>query len=153
MKQGFVYIVASATRTIYTGVTNDLGRRVWEHKNGVGIAFTTRYMVTRLVWFAEFERMDDAIAWEKALKGKTRAKKMALIEERNPRWNDLAWDWFRVARRSQSAQRMPCAVPGTRARCPAAPDVLRTGILNRRFRRNRADAAHSFGQDDGQVSG
>jgi putative endonuclease len=71
MKQGFVYIMASATRTIYT--------------------------VTRLVWFAEFERMDDAIAWEKALKGKTRAKKMALIEERNPRWNDLAWDWFRDA--------------------------------------------------------
>ncbi len=94
MKQGFVYIMASTTRTIYTGVTNDLGRRVWEHKNGVGGEFTKRYRVTRLVWFEEFARMDDAIAWEKALKGKTRAKKVALIEERNPRWNDLAWDWF-----------------------------------------------------------
>ncbi len=94
MKQGFVYIMASTTRTIYTGVTNDLGRRVWEHKNGVGGAFTKRYTVTRLVWFEEFARMDDAIAWEKALKGKTRAKKVALIEERNPRWNDLAWNWF-----------------------------------------------------------
>jgi putative endonuclease len=46
------------------------------------------------VFIAEFARMDDAIAFEKALKGRTRAKKMGLVEEHNPRWNDLAWDWF-----------------------------------------------------------
>ncbi len=50
--------------------------------------------MTRLVWFAEFVRIDDAIAFEKALKGKSRGKKIALIEESNPRWNDLAWNWF-----------------------------------------------------------
>lgn len=50
--------------------------------------------MTRLVWFAESARIDDAIAFEKSLKGKSRAKKIAMIEEVNPRWNDLAWNWF-----------------------------------------------------------
>lgn len=58
-------------------MTNGLGRRAWEHKNGVGGEFTKRYTVTKLVWFEEFARIDDAIAREKALKGKTRAKKVA----------------------------------------------------------------------------
>jgi putative endonuclease len=86
--------MASATRTVYAGVTSNLERRVWEHKAHAREGFTKRYDVTKLVWFEEFPRMDDAIAWEKALKGKTRKKKVTLIEERNPRWNDLAWDWF-----------------------------------------------------------
>ena len=91
----YVYIMANRTRTMYVGVTNDLERRVWEHKTGyLPDAFTTKYKLTKLVYIAEFARMDDAIAWEKALKGKTRAKKMGLVEERNPRWNDLAWDWY-----------------------------------------------------------
>ena len=90
---GFVYIMASETRTIYVGVTSDLERQVWEHKTHFREGFTKRYGVTKLVYVAEFARIDDAIAWEKALKGKTRAKKIALIEERNPRWNDLAWNW------------------------------------------------------------
>jgi len=98
VKQGFVYIMASTTRTIYIGVTNDLGRRVWQHKNGLGGEFTKRYSVTKLVWFEEFARIDDAISSEKALKGKTRAKKIALIEEHNPRWNDLAWNWYEAER-------------------------------------------------------
>ena len=91
----YVYIMANGTRTMYTGVTNDLQRRVWEHKTGFNPdAFTSKYKLTRLVYLAEFARIDDAIAFEKALKGKSRAKKMGIVEQHNPRWNDLAWDWF-----------------------------------------------------------
>lgn len=94
MNAGYVYIMASFTRTIYVGVTSDLERRVWEHKTHFTEGFTKKYNTTKLVYIAEFARIDDAIAWEKALKGKTRAKKIPLIEERNPRWNDLAWNWY-----------------------------------------------------------
>ncbi len=94
MKTGFVYIIASMTRTMYVGVTSDLERRVWEHKTHYRDGFTKQHRATKLVYIAEFERMDDAIAWEKAAKGKTRQKKIALIEAQNPRWNDLAWNWF-----------------------------------------------------------
>jgi predicted GIY-YIG superfamily endonuclease len=94
MKTSHVYIMASATRTTYIGVTTDLEVRVWEHKTHAYDGFTKRYNITKLVYIEEFSRIDDAIAWEKALKGKTRAKKIAVIEERNPRWNDLAWNWY-----------------------------------------------------------
>lgn len=94
MKQAYVYMLASASRTLYAGVTSDLERRVWQHKAHVHDGFTKRYKVTKLVWFAEFARIDDAIVFEKALKGKSRAKKVALIEAPNPRWNDLAWNWY-----------------------------------------------------------
>ena len=93
-KTGYVYIMASKSRTLYTGVTSNLERRVWEHRTHFLDGFTKQHDITKLVYIAEFARMDDAIAWEKSLKGKTRIKKIALIEERNPRWNDLAWDWF-----------------------------------------------------------
>ena len=93
-KSGYVYIMASSTRTLYIGVTSDLERRVWEHKTHFLDGHTKRYDITRLVYIAEFARIDDAIAWEKARKGKPRAEKIALIEEWNPRWNDLAWNWF-----------------------------------------------------------
>ena len=94
MKPGFVYIMTSASRTIYIGVTSNLERRVWEHKTHYRDGFTKQHDVTKLIYIAEFARMDDAIAWEKAVKGKTRQKKIALIEAQNPRWNDLAWNWF-----------------------------------------------------------
>lgn len=86
--------MASVARTTYVGVTSNLERRVWEHKNHFRDGFTKDHNVTKLVYTAEFLQMDDAIAWEKALKGKSRAKKIALIQEKNPRWNDLAWNWF-----------------------------------------------------------
>lgn len=92
--QPCVYILANPQRTLYIGVTSNVWRRVWEHRQPGGNAFTHRYGIHRLVYLAQFERMDDALAWEKSLKGNTRAKKVALIEEQNPRWNDLAWNWF-----------------------------------------------------------
>ena len=94
MRAGYVYIMANATRTIYVGVTSNLERRVWEHKTHYYEGFTKEHDATKLVYIAEFERMDDAIAWEKSVKGKNRAKKLALIEVHNPRWNDLAWNWY-----------------------------------------------------------
>ena len=94
MRTAYVYIMASTTRTTYIGVTTDLEGRVWQHKTHAYEGFTKRYDATKLVYIEEFARIDDAIAWEKALKGKMRTKKIALIEERNPRWNDLAWNWF-----------------------------------------------------------
>jgi putative endonuclease len=94
IKTGYVYIVASATRTIYVGVTSDLPGRIWQHNTHAKDGFTKRYNVTKLVYVEELSGMSDAIAWEKSLKVKTRAKKISLIEERNPRWNDLAWNWF-----------------------------------------------------------
>jgi putative endonuclease len=90
----FVYIMASASRVIYTGVTNDLQRRVWEHKTKQIPGFTCKYNVTRLVFYEEFERVEDAIAREKEIKGWLRKKKVALIEKSNGTWKDLSWGWF-----------------------------------------------------------
>ncbi len=90
----FVYIMAGASRVIYTGVTNDLRRRVWEHKTKQVEGFTKKYNCTRLVYFEEFDRIEDAIAREKEIKGWLRKKKIALIEDRNGSWKDLSWGWF-----------------------------------------------------------
>ncbi len=75
-------------------MTSNLERRVWDHKTHYFGGFTKQHNATKLVYVAEFARIDDAIAWEKAVKGKTRRKKIALIEAQNPRWNNLAWNWF-----------------------------------------------------------
>lgn len=87
--------MASESRTLFVGLTSDLYIRVWQHKfKDKPGAYTGRYGCSRLVFFAESPRMDDAIAYEKYLKGKSRTFKIALIQERNPRWNDLAWNWL-----------------------------------------------------------
>lgn len=86
----YAYIMTNRSRTLYTGVTNDLKRRVIEHKSGLGGAFTSRYAITQLVYYAPFPTAIEAIAAEKKIKGWTRAKKLALIEEKNPRWCDLS---------------------------------------------------------------
>jgi putative endonuclease len=85
----WVYIMASRSRVLYTGVTNDLGRRVGEHKQGLIAGFTQQYRITRLVYFEGFADICDAIAREKQIKGWARSRKIKLIEERNPRWDDL----------------------------------------------------------------
>jgi putative endonuclease len=90
----YVYIVTNKHRTtLYTGVTNDLGRRIVEHKNGEIAGFTQRYHLNRLVWFEYFSEVTAAISREKELKGWLRSKKIALIEKENPRWFDLSADW------------------------------------------------------------
>ena len=90
----YVYIMASHPRTLYTGVTNHLERRAREHKSGTGSQFTSRYSITHLVYYESFTDVRDAIAREKQVKGLSRAKKLALIEARNPNWRDLSIPWF-----------------------------------------------------------
>lgn len=84
-----VYIMASRSRVLYVGVTNDLARRVSEHRSLVA-GFTSRYRVTRLVYFEAFADIRVAIAREKELKGWVRARKVRLIERSNPTWEDLS---------------------------------------------------------------
>ncbi len=87
----FVYIATNARRTVlYTGVTNDLQRRIWQHRNGEGSAFTKRYRINRLVLYEHFREIEAAIAREKEIKGKRRSVKEALITAQNPGWEDLA---------------------------------------------------------------
>ncbi|OFV83118.1 MAG: endonuclease [Acidobacteria bacterium RIFCSPHIGHO2_12_FULL_67_30] len=90
----YVYILANKTKRLYTGVTNNLLRRVYEHKHGLVPGFTKRYNLTRLVYFESTENVRAALAREKQIKGWLRAKKIALIESVNPQWNDLSADWF-----------------------------------------------------------
>ena len=90
-RQPFVYILASGRRgTVYIGVTSDLVRRMWEHRNAASSGFTSRYKVWHLVHFEPFEDMENAISHEKQLKRWHRQWKINLIEERNPHWGDLA---------------------------------------------------------------
>jgi putative endonuclease len=94
MKQYYVYIMASFRQTLYVGVTNDLRRRVYQHKTTADPAsFTSRYNVDRLVHFEVFNDVKDAIAREKQIKSWRRSKKITLIEAENPRWKDLSLDW------------------------------------------------------------
>ena len=90
----YVYIMASRSRVLYVGVTNDLARRVDEHKRSLGAGFTSRYRVTRLVYFEEFGDILDAIAREKEIKGWTRSRKIGLIEDRNSTWEDVSFFFF-----------------------------------------------------------
>ena len=93
MKRYWVYILASKSRTLYTGVTNNLMRRVVEHRSGTGSKFASKYRIHRLVYCEETPDVRDAIAREKQIKGWDRKKKVDLIESRNPLWEDLAATW------------------------------------------------------------
>jgi putative endonuclease len=86
----YVYLMSSPSRTLYIGVTNDLERRVQEHKSGAPGSFTARYHVTELVYFEEFDDINQAIARETELKRMTRRQKIRLIESTNPSWHDLS---------------------------------------------------------------
>jgi putative endonuclease len=86
----FVYILASISRTLYVGVTRDLERRVYQHRQQRLPAFTARYGVNRLVYFEQTNDIRAAIAREKQIKGWNRARKLVLIESLNPAWQDLA---------------------------------------------------------------
>jgi putative endonuclease len=93
-KTYFVYIMTNRSKTLYTGVTNSLCRRVWEHKQSTGSQFTSRYKLDRLVYFERFGDIRCAIDREKRIKGWLRIKKMALIASANPTWRDLSHGWY-----------------------------------------------------------
>jgi putative endonuclease len=86
----YVYILASRSRTLYIGVTNNLTRRLQQHRDGTADSFTKRYNINRLVYFERFQYIDNAIAREKYLKHFTREEKLALVSQSNPTWEDLA---------------------------------------------------------------
>ena len=90
----YVYILTNSVRTLYVGVTNDLRRRVYEHKRKLMPGFTEKYNITWLAYFEETSNIVSAIAREKQIKGWRRSKKLDLIETVNPQWKDLALDWY-----------------------------------------------------------
>ena len=95
MKEGYIYILSSKNRTVfYIGVTNNLQRRVLEHKAGLGSAFTKRYNLKFLMYYEEFKTIEDAIVREKQLKNWHRSWKINLIKETNPELDDLGADWY-----------------------------------------------------------
>lgn len=91
----FVYILASRRNgTLYVGVTRDIVRRTWEHREGIIGGFTRKYRVKRLVWLRQYDDPREAIAFEKRLTRWRRAWKLELIEETNPEWDDLYLQLF-----------------------------------------------------------
>ena len=94
MNQYYVYIMSSHRGTLYIGVTNDLMRRVYEHRHKLVNGFTKKYNVSKLVYYEATNDVKSAIAREKQIKGWIRRKKIALIESLNPHWTDLAEEWI-----------------------------------------------------------
>jgi putative endonuclease len=93
-KSYYVYIMANYSRTLYVGVTNDLQRRAYEHKNKLfEDSFSARYNINRLVYFEETNDVLAAIEREKQIKRWRREKKVFLIEQQNPDWRDLSEEW------------------------------------------------------------
>lgn len=96
MKEYYVYILSNWTGDVlYTGVTNNLERRVWEHKNHRMPGFSDKYNIEKLVYFEQCPDVKDAIAREKQLKNWRRDKKLVLINKMNPEWNDLSDGWYK----------------------------------------------------------
>ncbi len=94
MRTYWVYIMTNRSGTLYTGVTNDLARRVYEHRHHLVPGFTARYRIDRLLHAESFPEIRDAIAREKQINGWTRARKLALVAESKPDFRDLGEEWF-----------------------------------------------------------
>ena len=94
MAQYYVYIMSNWSRVLYVGVTNNLARRVLEHRTKIVAGFTSRYNVTQLVYYEATEDVRTAIEREKQIKGWLRQKKISLIESMNPDWRDLSLEFM-----------------------------------------------------------
>ncbi|HLA87600.1 MAG TPA: GIY-YIG nuclease family protein [Anaerolineales bacterium] len=94
MRHYYVYIMTNKSKTLYTGVTNNLERRVYEHKHKLVAGFTSKYNITKLVHYEETNDVQEALVREKQIKGWLRSKKIALIEVENPEWKDLSLEWY-----------------------------------------------------------
>ena len=92
-QQYWVYIATNGSKTLYMGVTNDLPRRMYEHRNSLIPGFTSTYRIDRLVYFETTSDVRAAIAREKQIKGWRRERKLTLIEAANPKWADLSREW------------------------------------------------------------
>ncbi len=97
MARYYVYIMSNRSKTLYTGVTNNIERRVYEHKHKLVDGFTQKYNITKLVYYEDTDEVLAAIEREKQIKGWLRSKKLALIESMNPSWKDLSEEWSETA--------------------------------------------------------
>lgn len=113
-KHYYVYIMSSRSRTLYTGLSNSLGRRVWEHKQGLVPGFTKRYTVHRLVYFEVYNDVKRAIEREKEIKAWRREKKVGLVNSVNPTWHDLAEEWVDRASQLNQKKQIPRLPPSRR---------------------------------------
>ena len=116
----YVYITASLSRTIYVGMTNDLARRMHEHRTKASAGFAAKYNADRLVWYETTENVSAAIAREKQIKAYSRKKKIALIEAENVGWNDLAEEMGLVPSETNGSQ-TPQTTEQVDFRAAAAP--------------------------------
>jgi putative endonuclease len=94
MTEYYIYIMSNQSATLYTGVTNDLEQRVYQHKHKSVDSFTKRYNISQLVYFESTDDVAAAIAREKQIKGLLRSKKLELIKTLNPLFKDLSQEWF-----------------------------------------------------------
>ena len=92
-RQYYVYILTNATRTLYVGVTNDLEKRLHQHRSKFVPGFTNKYNISWLVYYEQTSNVEAALAREKQMKAWRRSKKVALIETMNPGWKDLSMEW------------------------------------------------------------
>jgi len=99
-----LYIMASKSRRLYTGMTKGLWARVKDHKEGKMEGFTKKHQINRLVYFESFKYVKNCIDREKQVKDWTRAKRVALIQSLNPTWEDLAEDWYKDENEKQVAR-------------------------------------------------
>ncbi len=104
MRNYYVYMMTNKSGTLYVGVTNNLERRVSEHKQGLPEGFTSRYKMDRLVYFELYPTPRSAIEREKQIKGWLRKKKFELIRSMNPTWRDLSAEWFEDGQTLRFAQ-------------------------------------------------
>ncbi len=118
----FVYILASRSRNLYTGVTNHIQRRLVEHRQGPVPGFTSRYKIFRLVHCEAFRDIRDAIAREKEIKGWRRERKIHLIERDNPTWEDLSAAWFANERNQAAKSTAPGKTKDKAKTDPCLPD-------------------------------
>lgn len=126
MKEMYVYMMANRSRTLYVGVTNDLARRVWEHKHTQTAGFTRRYLIDRLVHYEVAPDAASAILREKQIKGWVRRRKVGLIESVNPEWRDLSLDFLdirptvsAIEARDEMRERRDSSLATTRPRAEA----------------------------------
>ena len=106
-EQYYVYIMTNKSKTLYTGITDNLERRVYEHKKKLLEGFTKRYNITKLVYYEVTSDVSAAIERKKQIKGWLRRKKITLVEAMNPQWTDLSEGWFRdtVLNRERNVER------------------------------------------------
>ena len=105
MKQYYIYIMTNNSKTLYIGVTNNLQRRVYEHKNKLIEGFTKRYNITKLIYYETTSSIESAIKREKQLKNWKRAWKIELIESVNSDWKDLSEEWYETIQNADSGSR------------------------------------------------